>query len=96
MSSHGEISVSGRDSSTSSNSSSAHSVWVHVVPHFGGVLMTMSSGRNRNPSHRAVGDERVVPDRRVAHTASQTSGVLPSPSTTSAGVRLSMWPMSPL
>jgi hypothetical protein len=30
----------------------AHSIWVHVVPHFGGVLITMSEDRNSKPSQR--------------------------------------------
>ena len=32
----------------------AHNICVHVVPHFGGVLITMSDGRNSKPSHRAL------------------------------------------
>ena len=32
----------------------AHSVCIHVVPHLGGVLMTMSPARNANPSQRAL------------------------------------------
>jgi hypothetical protein len=30
----------------------AHSIWVHVVPHFGGVLITMSEDRCSNPYQR--------------------------------------------
>lgn len=32
----------------------AHNVCIHVVPDFGGVLITMSSGRNGKPVHRAL------------------------------------------
>ena len=32
----------------------AHNVCIHVVPHFGGVLMTMSPSRKRKPIHRAL------------------------------------------
>ena len=54
MSSHGEISSSGAGNSGPSKIKSAQSIWVQVVPHFGGVLMTMSPGRNANPSQRAL------------------------------------------
>jgi tRNA A37 threonylcarbamoyladenosine synthetase subunit TsaC/SUA5/YrdC len=35
---------------------SAHSICVQVVPHFGGVLITTSPGRNANPSQRLLSD----------------------------------------
>jgi hypothetical protein len=34
--------------------SSAHIICVHVVPHLGAVLMTMSPGRNSKASQRAL------------------------------------------
>ena len=35
-------------------SSNAHSICIHVVPHFGGVLMTRSPGRSSKPSQRLL------------------------------------------
>src|SRR3954454_14554013 len=54
MSSHGEIFEPGAGRSGPSKTSSATSRCIHVVPHFGGVLMTMSPLRKRNPSHREL------------------------------------------
>ena len=54
MSSHSEMSPSGAGKSGPSKIKSAHSIWVQVVPDFGGVLMTMSPGRNTNPSQRLL------------------------------------------
>ena len=54
MSSHGEIRASGRSNVVESKISSAQSICVQVVPLFGGVLMTMSSGRKRKPSQRLL------------------------------------------
>ena len=51
MSSQGERRSSGRSKVGDWNTRSAHIIWVQVVPHFVGVLITMSSGRNSNPSH---------------------------------------------
>jgi hypothetical protein len=34
--------------------SSAHSICVQVVPHFAGVLMTMSPSRNSKPAQREL------------------------------------------
>ncbi|MEV6874235.1 hypothetical protein [Amycolatopsis sp. NPDC051128] len=39
--------------------SNAHSICIHVVPHFGGVLITTSPARNRKPAHRALSDTTV-------------------------------------
>ena len=46
--------MSGGLNSIASKTSIAHSVCIHVVPHFGGVLITMSPGRKAKPSHRAL------------------------------------------
>src|SRR3954470_16823526 len=54
MSSQGETFDIGAGSSGPSKTSNATSRCIHVVPHFGGVLMTMSPSRKRNPSHRAL------------------------------------------
>ncbi len=54
ISSHGEISAIGRWSSAESKISSAHRVCIQVVPHLGGVLMTMSPARNSKPDHRSL------------------------------------------
>jgi len=54
MSNQGEICSSRRSKVTEFSTSIAHSVCIHVVPHFGGVLITMSPSRNRNPAHRAL------------------------------------------
>jgi hypothetical protein len=56
MSSHGEISDRGRSNSTESNTNIAHSICIHVVPHFGGVEMTMSASRWGKPCHLALSD----------------------------------------
>ena len=54
MSSHGETSSSGAGNAGPSKIKSAHSICVQVVPHFGGVLITTSPGRNANPSQRPL------------------------------------------
>ena len=54
MSSHGDSSSSGAGNAGPSKIKSAHNICVHVVPHFAGVLITMSPGRNANPSQRAL------------------------------------------
>ncbi len=54
MSNHGERTPSGCDNSGVWKISSAQIICVHVVPHLGGVLMTMSPGRCANPSQRAL------------------------------------------
>ena len=54
MSSHGDSTSSGWSKVGVWKISSAQIICVHVVPHFGGVLMTMSSGRNAKPSQRAL------------------------------------------
>ena len=38
------------------NTSSAQIICIQVVPHFGAVLMTMSSGRNSKPSQRELSE----------------------------------------
>ncbi len=62
MSSHGEISLIGTPSTGRSSSSEPTICWVHVVPHFDGVEMTTSSGRNSNRSHREL--SLIVPSYR--------------------------------
>jgi hypothetical protein len=54
MSSHGDTSPSAAGNAGPSKIRSAHSICVQVVPHFGGVLMTTSPGRNVNPSQRPL------------------------------------------
>jgi hypothetical protein len=54
MSSHGETSSSAAGKTGPSKINSAHSICVQVVPHFAGVLITMSPGRNANPSQRLL------------------------------------------
>ena len=54
MSSQGDIFSSGDGNSGPSKINSAHSICVQVVPHFGGVLITMSPGRKANPSQRLL------------------------------------------
>jgi hypothetical protein len=54
MSSHGETSSSGAGKAGPSKINSAHSICIQVVPHLGGVLSTMSPGRNANPSQRRL------------------------------------------
>src|SRR4029079_1975275 len=53
-STHGESSVSGAGNSGSWKINSAQIICVHVVPHFDGVEMMMSSSRSSMPSHRAL------------------------------------------
>ena len=60
MSSHGEIRSSERSNVVVWKTSSAQIICVHVVPHLGGVLMTMSSGRNAKPSQRALSKTMVL------------------------------------
>src|SRR5262245_39016910 len=38
---------------------SAHIICVHVVPHFGGVLMMMSSGRRSTPCQRRLSNPKL-------------------------------------
>src|SRR3954467_9533972 len=52
MSTHGESSVRRPGRSGVWKMRRAHNICIHVVPHFGGVEMTMSSSRNSNPSQR--------------------------------------------
>jgi hypothetical protein len=54
MSSHGDTSPSGAGNAGPSKIKRAHSICVQVVPHFGGVLITTSPGRNANPSQRPL------------------------------------------
>ena len=54
MSIHGESVSSGSGSSGSCSMSRAQIICVHVVPHFGGVLMMMSPGRSSKPSQRLL------------------------------------------
>ena len=54
QSSHGESSASGAGSSGVWKTSSAQIIWSHVVPLFDRVLITMSPGRNANPTQRAL------------------------------------------
>ena len=54
MSNHGDSRPSGCGSVGVWKISSAQIICVHVVPHFGGVLMTMSPGRSANPCQRAL------------------------------------------
>lgn len=53
-SNHGDSSLSGAGSAGPSKINIAHNIWVHVVPHFDGVLITMSEGLNSKPSHLAL------------------------------------------
>ncbi len=54
MSSHGERSESRSGSSGVWKINSAQIICVQVVPHLGGVLITMSSGLSSKPSHRLL------------------------------------------
>ena len=54
MSIHGESVSNGSGSSGSCSTSRAQIICVHVVPHFGGVLMMMSPGRSSKPSQRLL------------------------------------------
>ena len=54
MSIHGESVSSGSGSSGSCSMSRAQIICVHVVPHFGGVLMMMSPGRSSKPPQRLL------------------------------------------
>src|SRR5437879_4160703 len=49
-----DIWLSGSGNSGPSKINKAHNICVHVVPHFGGVLITMSDGRNTKSSHREL------------------------------------------
>src|SRR5438309_1711821 len=58
MSSHGEIWSIGRSKESVPKIRSAQIICVHVVPHFGGVAMTMSPSRNAKRSQRALSETR--------------------------------------
>jgi hypothetical protein len=62
MSIQGESLSNGCGSSGSCKTSSAQIICVHVVPHFGGVLMMMSPGRSSKSSHRLL--SKTVPSYR--------------------------------
>ncbi len=51
---HGESVSNGSGRPGSCRMSSAEIICVHVVPHFGGVLMMMSPGRRTKPSQRLL------------------------------------------
>jgi hypothetical protein len=59
MSSHGDKVVSGAGSCGVWKTSRAQIICVQVVPDFDGALITMSSGRNSNPSQRALSSREV-------------------------------------
>jgi hypothetical protein len=54
MPTHGQSVSSGTGSSGSCSISRAQIICVHVVPHFGAVLMMMSPGRSPKPSQRLL------------------------------------------
>src|SRR3954465_5613185 len=54
MSSHSEISDNFRGKAGDPKTSNATSIWVHVVPHLGGVLITTSPARNSKSVQRAL------------------------------------------
>jgi hypothetical protein len=54
MSIHGESVSGGSANSGSCSISRAQIICVHVVPHFGGVLMMMPPGRSSKPSQRLL------------------------------------------
>ena len=54
MSSHGDRVLMGTPSTGRSKTRDPTMFCIHVVPHFDGVEMTMSSSRNRNRSQRAL------------------------------------------
>ena len=56
MSSQGETRSSGSANVVVWNTSSAEIICIHVVPHFAGVQMRMSSGRSSKPSQRALSE----------------------------------------
>ena len=56
MSSHGETRSSDVCKRGVWNTSNAEIICIHVVPHFAGVLMMMSSGRSSKPSQRALSE----------------------------------------
>jgi hypothetical protein len=58
MSSQGEIRSSGRSNVVARKMRRAQIICVHVVPHFGGVEITMSLSRKANDSHRALSETR--------------------------------------
>jgi hypothetical protein len=58
-SNHGDNSSSRRSNDVVWRINSAQIICVHVVPHFGGVLMMMSSGRYAKPSQRALSNIRL-------------------------------------
>ena len=60
MSSQGESTSRGWSNVVVWKISRAHIICVHVVPHLAGVLITMSSGRNSNPSQRSLSKTRFL------------------------------------
>jgi hypothetical protein len=54
MSIHGDRVVNGAGRSGVWKINSAQIIWVQVVPLFDGEPITMSPGRNSNPSHRVL------------------------------------------
>ncbi len=56
ISSHGDIFDRSSGSWARPNTRRAQIIWVHVVPHFGGVLTMMSPERSSNPSQRALSE----------------------------------------
>jgi hypothetical protein len=54
MSSQGEMRSRDRSKLVVWNTRRAQIICVQVVPHLGGVVMTMSSGRKTKPSHRLL------------------------------------------
>ena len=71
MSIHGDIESNGAGNSGPSKTNNAHSICIHVVPLFGGVLITTSPARNTSPSHRALSE---TADRYRISTVSHTFG----------------------
>src|SRR3954453_21957567 len=87
MSSHGEINSSDRSKVGDWKINSAQIICIHVVPHFGGVLMMMSPARRSNPSHRAL-SEIIVPYRtRTSLVIATPLGVEEKGSATEIGGR---------
>jgi hypothetical protein len=85
MSIQGESLSNGCGSSGSCKTSSAQIICVHVVPHFGGVLMMMSPGRSSKPSHRLL--SKTVPSYR------RTAVILAADSTPRAAADRQIWPL---
>src|SRR5262249_9778823 len=76
MSSQGESCSKGSGNTGPSKITSAHSIWVHVVPHFFGVLITMSPDRNSNPSQRALSS---TSDRSLTVSDAENAGLQQQP-----------------